>query len=206
MRIIKSVSGASAATSDGTSSTLEKYSGKWYLAGLAGVLAASTSAPAAGSLYFYPHRFSSDVSLSELGLWLTTAGTNAKIGIYAVGTDGRPTGLCLGSTGNIDVTTGAPAFKSGAITDAPLVLPAGDYYFAAQFDNTLTRCAVDNATSSVQLATQGAETIANGITGVATLGPVFSATGAYGTMPDITGGVFTETITQRGARPFYKVS
>jgi hypothetical protein len=185
-------------------------SGRWYPFWPNLIPAASTNAPATTSTYFLPFSVNERVSISDLGIWSSTAGTNAKLGIYANDlVTNQPTGTALATTANIDVT-GTGAFKTGSVnTGTPYVVePGRTYWMAFQSDNTAFRPAVQNGSASQFWALLGSSTVGNLMASASTTFFTLSATGqTYGTMGDVTSATFVyDAATNRCPLVVFKVS
>lgn len=167
-------------------------SGNWYIpydsatsvTGQGGLTAVTTTG-------FFPFWVWQSVTISQLGCRVTTVGTNAKLGIYANNSSTmKPTGVCLGSTSNIDVT--ATGNKSAPLSGGNLVLNPGIYWFAWGADNTATRFQGFSETCSpftnfVGTTTQGRVVAASGVSD-----RIWNVTeAAYGTFGDMTAASIT---------------
>ena len=189
-----------------------RVSGLYYYGGPLGTNLTSTATPDVTRTCWLPQIFEEAVQLSEFGLTVTTGGGNAQIALYArSSTTGDATGVCLAKTGNIDTST--TGNKSGPLTGGSLVsggiasIPAGEYMWGIQFDNTSVRCVIPG-TSDVGIAIQnGSTTLAALASGASTVASARNLNGGtFGTWPDVTGATFAQDTGFRGARPLYKVA
>jgi hypothetical protein len=156
---------------------------------------ASAAVGAIDTLYVMPFRVPLTITLTGLGIRVTTAGTasNWKGGIYRNGV-GTPTGapLAVNNTGIATVTTGADAVLPLATT-----LVAGWYWIAQKHNGTLPQTTGLAASNWDIQAAMGRT--ANSLNGSA-LGK--SMAHAYATdLPTLTGGEAWSDVITSGAIP-----
>lgn len=168
--------------------------GVWYdlfddQSRLAGVAAFNTD------LYLFPFLIKEKVTLTDLGIGITTlsavgsGGDVAMVAIYAHDqTVGRPTGAPLASVQGIATTaTGGASVAIGS----DLALDPGLYWGASQANNSTVRCLSVAQVSQADIATRiGSATIGN-VGRLASIALVVSAN-TYGTFPNLTSATFTE--------------
>jgi len=89
----------------------------------------STLVPVANRMYLVPFVTTYAITIASLGINNTTTSSNAtfRLGFYASGSDGRPTGAALVDSGSISGMT-VNGFKSAAVS---FTLDAGTQYWAA---------------------------------------------------------------------------
>lgn len=158
------------------------------------------------NILLYPFIIWQTVTITDLAACVTTGGTNMKLGIYASNaTTKRPTGTCLKSTGNINVTSTGNV--TGTLSGGSVTLQPGLYWIAMGSDNTALRLL--GVGSSLSIAgfvnsTVGSATLAN-ITGSANWQGYSVTEAAYGTFGDLTSASFNVSATANCAY-FFKVA
>jgi len=188
-------------------------SGYWFRPFLEGQLGASSATPATTSTYLMPFGVLADVTIQALGIYVTTAGTNVRLAIYANNpATGRPTGLPLAKTADI-VATSAGGLSGALLNSAgsslpSLALSAGDmYWLAAQADNTALRWQSLLAGTSHVASLIGSATIAD-LCGAAAIGAMGYQvnSGTYGTFADLTSATFVFDASHRAPTPLLQVA
>jgi hypothetical protein len=164
----------------------------WVVLGGYEILAGTFStAVGAGRIYTYPFTVPVDMTITDVGVRIQTAvaAQNTQLAIYAAGTNGRPTGNALASTGNISIATAA--FVSAAL-DTPVALEKGKIYWAAQ-NSSGTAAYAGQTGNSLFSALIGAAAADSGvITSAAAYGAGLDSGGTtFGTWPDATGNSWT---------------
>jgi hypothetical protein len=161
----------------------------WYFSSVTGGI--NTKALTAGDLYCMPVVLPYDsVTLQALGLDVTTAGSAgsvARMGIFADDGTGYPGALVAGSEVSGIVTT-ATGFKSGTLA-APLTIRGGFYWFGlvAQTAGFTSRSYGGNLEAMrVPMMNSGTTTLSSGTTQVQS----YRQTGVTGALPS----TFTTTI------------
>lgn len=163
--------------------------GNWYLQYSIGMLS-SASAPGASSIHLYPAYIKERITLSSLGVRVSTlsASGNIQAAIYANNpATMRPTGNALASTASMSTSSLANVNSSVSVQLEP-----GLYWWA-------TNC--DNGTAIFTSISSGNYAI-GGLIGSATQGNILfngsALTGVtvsqtFGTWPSLTAATFTET-------------
>lgn len=153
------------------------------------------------SLACFPISFAETVTVDRIGMTITTAGSAgnfARLGIYASGADGLPTGTPVIDAGTIDTTTAG--VKELTVSQ---VLTAGVVYWLCYTGTSAAGSGYGDAST----ATQNSANMRLGRTSMA--GTAVSATMVYrsgnsdGVLPDATGS--TWTFATDYARPFVRV-
>jgi hypothetical protein len=182
-------------------------SGRWYLPdSRETVMSAGSAFGAANTLRLSPGIIDRTVTISELGVVVTTAdaGQNIQIGIYrSSATTAYPTTL-VGNTGSITLT--GTGNKTAALSGGNVTLVPGLYWFATNNTGTAVVCvrgATGQAFGGIAI---GSTTLGNVIGNA--LGVAFLTTpGTFGTWTaDITANTFTEQTASNRALVAFKAA
>lgn len=171
--------------------------------GASGVLAANR-------LYFVPVWLDEKVTISDLGIRVTTLVSGGKVAVAIYASDPttlKPTGLPLAKTGDLDTTLAQTV--SGDIVGADVTLSPGLYFMAI--------CADATAGGTVAVTTFNGAAGVGWMIGSATLANVAASSGnvylgyftpmTYATgFVDATAAVFTEQTSAIGVLIFTKIS
>jgi hypothetical protein len=164
--------------------------GNWYLP-VGPAITSGGSAPGSGSIRLYPGYVKERVSISALGVRVSTlsVGGNVQAAIYANNaTTQRPTGNALASTASLSTTNSASVNAAVSIQIEP-----GLYWFATNCDNgTAAFTSFSSGVTSVSAIIGSTTQSTNLANGNAMVG--LSVAQAFGTWPDLTAGSFTEVV------------
>ena len=180
--------------------------GNWYNPFEIGAVAAG-SAPASGSVRCTPFMLKSRVTMSDLGVRVTTlsAGGNVQLAIYANDpATMRPTGTVLANTGAI--STAATGIFSAAIAGGNVTLEPGMYWACINSDNSTAVFQYSGTAAQLMVSLVGSTTLAV-LSNTATLNlQGIAVTMAYGTWSTMTGASFLESSNTSFAIVYFKAA
>lgn len=164
----------------------------WYLPSYVGIINSGT-APGAGSIRAFPAYIRERITISNLGLRVTTlsAGGNVQAAIYAGNpATGRPTGNAIISTTSMSTASAASVNAAASVQLEP-----GLYWFATNCDNGTAAFDALTSTSPYVGYLIGSATQANVLnaSGGGMVGVAVAQT--FGTWPNLTAASFTEVTT-----------
>lgn len=179
---------------------------QWYNPYETGTFAAGSS-PAAGSVRCVPFILKSRVTMSDLGVRVTTlaAAGNVQVAIYANNpATMRPTGTVLANTGSL--STAATGVVSGAISGGNVTFEPGIYWACLNSDNSTAVFQFSGAGSGIMGNLVGAATLVT-LSGSATGAIIGVSTPiTYGTWSSMTGAIFTESTNTSFGTVFFKAA
>lgn len=170
-----------------------------YYNGVDHIMTTNRSIPR--SLACFPISFAETVTVDRIGMTITTAGSAGnfvRLGIYASGADGLPTGVPILNAGTVDTTT--TGVKELTVSQ---VLTAGVVYWLCYTGTSAAGSGYGDAAT----ATQNSANMRLGRTnmsGTAVSATMVSRSGnSDGVLPDATGS--TWTFASDYARPFVRI-
>jgi hypothetical protein len=179
--------------------------GNWHRA-LIGVQSANGAVLGNGSIRCLPFQIKQRMTISDLAAVITSAsaGNNISLAIYANDpARGRPTGNALANVGSLSTTS--TGFVSAACAGGNKQFEPGWYWIAVNADNGVAACQVPGGTSVYGSSLIGsASTTIMGAT--AAVGFTVTTPWTFGTWPDLTSAVWTETTTQSVPIMQYKIA
>lgn len=115
----------------GSGGSFPYISGRWYDQRTVTAAAQTGAAHSTNEIRYIAQTFATDITLSEVGVLVSTAsaGSTIRLGLYSVAANGKP-GNRLYDWGTVSGATAAAVTIS-----ISAAIPAGAYYFAAQFSN-----------------------------------------------------------------------
>jgi hypothetical protein len=179
---------------------------QWYNPYETGTVAAG-SAPAAGSVRCVPFVLKSRVTMSDLGVRVTTlaAGGNVQVAIYANNpATMRPTGTVLANTASL--STAATGVVSGAISGGNVTFEPGLYWACLNSDNSTAVFQFSGTGSGICGNLIGAANLTT-LTNSATAAMIGVSTPiTYGTWSSMTGAIFTESTNTSFGNVYFKAA
>lgn len=177
--------GTLSATGGGSGLAVNAYvAGNWISPYIGAI--ATGSALTANAIYFLPFIVYKNITVNGLGARVGTAsaGNSIQLAIYASGSDRKPTGSALASTGNLSTTTATTV--SSAVTSFSLT--AGEIYWAAINSNGAPAMStISNSSFNWSHILVGASTLVTLISGTGSINLACWINGqTFGTWPDVT--------------------
>lgn len=170
-----------------------------------GLTAIAGAAPTTGRMLFVPFFIKSRVTLSSLGVRVTTAasGGNLQLAIYANNpATGRPTGNALATTASISTTSTGNV--SAAIAGGNVTFEPGMFWAAYNTDATAGGTVVIQVPSLAACPISwlvGTATQANIGASATNAAVLIHVVQAYNTWPDVTAATFVESTTSSNNGP-----
>lgn len=179
---------------------------QWYSPYETGMVAAG-SAPAAGSVRCIPFVLKSRVTMSDLGVRVTTlaAAGNVQVAIYANNpTTMRPTGAVLANTGSL--STAATGVVSGAISGGNVTLEPGLYWACLNSDNSTAVFQFSGGAAGIMGSLVGGANLVTVSSAAASMIVGVSTPITYGTWSSMTGAIFTESANTSFGIVYFKAA
>lgn len=171
--------------------------GRWYTTTRETVTNSGVSAVSANVIYLRPLQIPRDCTISDLAVRIAvaSAGQNCQAAIYAMGSDGNPTGNPIAYTGDMS-TTNATTVTADIVGDN-VAAAAGRYWGGVNSSGTPAYHSEANVATAEFY--RGSTTVGNVFAASVGVPLHLEFSQTYNTWPDLTGQSFTEALTQKGA-------